>query len=61
VALADVYDALRRQRPHKAALAHAPAAECILRESDGAFDPAVLRAFAACHERFQRIFLSVVS
>jgi hypothetical protein len=25
----------------------------------GAFDPAVLRAFDACQDRFQRIFLSI--
>jgi cyclic di-GMP phosphodiesterase len=61
VALADVYDALRRKRPHKPALSHARAADMILREMTAAFDPAVLRAFAACHERFQRIFLAVVS
>jgi response regulator RpfG family c-di-GMP phosphodiesterase len=61
VALADVYDALRRKRPHKPALSHARAADTILHEMNSAFDPAVLRAFAACHERFQRIFLAVVS
>lgn len=61
VALADVYDALRRKRPHKPALSHTRAADTILREMAAAFDPAVLRAFAACHERFQRIFLAVVS
>jgi putative two-component system response regulator len=61
VALADVYDALRRKRFHKPALSHARAADVVLREMSAAFDPAVLRAFAACHERFQRIFLAVVS
>jgi response regulator RpfG family c-di-GMP phosphodiesterase/serine/threonine protein kinase len=60
-ALADVYDALRRRRPHKPAFSHARAVDCILREMDGAFDPAVLRAFDACRDRIQRIFLSVVS
>jgi putative two-component system response regulator len=61
VSLSDVYDALRRKRPHKPALSHTRAADTILREMAAAFDPAVLRAFAACHERFQRIFLAVVS
>jgi cyclic di-GMP phosphodiesterase len=60
-ALADVYDALRRKRPHKPAFSHARAVECILKEMDGAFDPAVLRAFEVCQDRFQRIFLSVTS
>jgi putative two-component system response regulator len=59
--LADVYDALRRKRSHKPAFSHARAVECILREMDGAFDPAVLRAFETCQDRFQRIFLSVTS
>ena len=61
MALADVYDALRRKRPHKPAFSHARAVQCVLRESEGAFDPAVLQAFAACQDRFQRIFLSVMS
>jgi putative two-component system response regulator len=61
VALADVYDALRRKRSHKPAFSHAKAVQCLLQESEGAFDPAVLQAFSACQDRFQRIFLSVVT
>jgi response regulator RpfG family c-di-GMP phosphodiesterase len=61
VTLADIYDALRRKRPHKPAFSHTKAVQCILQESEGVFDPAVLDAFAACQDRFQRIFLSVVS
>jgi response regulator RpfG family c-di-GMP phosphodiesterase/serine/threonine protein kinase len=59
VALADVYDALRRQRPHKPPMPHDVAARTILQESPGAFDPKVVQAFAASHDRFQRIFLAV--
>jgi response regulator RpfG family c-di-GMP phosphodiesterase len=59
VALADVYDTLRRQRPHKPAMSHAQAAQVILQESPGAFDPQVLRVFAALQDRFQRIFAAV--
>ncbi|HEX4589760.1 MAG TPA: HD domain-containing phosphohydrolase, partial [Gemmataceae bacterium] len=58
-ALADVYDALRRKRPHKPAYSHTRAVECVLKEMAGAFDPAVARAFETCQDRFQRIFLSV--
>jgi response regulator RpfG family c-di-GMP phosphodiesterase/tRNA A-37 threonylcarbamoyl transferase component Bud32 len=58
-ALADVYDALRRKRPHKPAFSHTRAVECLLREMNGAFDPVVAKAFEACQDRFQRIFLSV--
>src|SRR5207244_966045 len=46
VAIADVYDALRRQRSHKPALEHSEAAATLLERSPGQFDPAVLRAFA---------------
>jgi response regulator RpfG family c-di-GMP phosphodiesterase/serine/threonine protein kinase len=61
VALADVYDALRRKRPHKPAFSHARAMQCLLHESEGAFDPAILQAFSACQDRFQRIYLSVMA
>ncbi len=54
--LADVYDALRRKRFHKPALPHAAAVRFILQESDGQFDPAVVRAFADCQEEFGRIY-----
>jgi serine/threonine protein kinase len=59
VALADTYDALRRQRPHKRALSHAEATRVILHESGGQFDPALVRAFGACHPEFERIFQDV--
>jgi len=57
--VADVYDSLRRQRPHRPALSHAQAVRVILFESPGVFDPAVLRAFAACQDEFQRIYDTV--
>jgi response regulator RpfG family c-di-GMP phosphodiesterase len=56
VALADVYDALRRQRPHKPALPHADAARVILEQSPGQFDPALVRAFGICQGEFARIY-----
>lgn len=56
VGLADVYDALRRERPYKPALQHAQAVRSMLQENAGHFDPKVLQAFAACHEQFQRIY-----
>src|SRR5262249_13501431 len=58
-ALADVYDALRRQRPHKPSLTHRQAARWILEESGGQFSPALLRAFALCQEEFARIYTSL--
>jgi response regulator RpfG family c-di-GMP phosphodiesterase/serine/threonine protein kinase len=56
VALADVYDALRRQRPHKPALPHSDAARVILEQSPGQFDPALVRAFGMCQIEFARIY-----
>jgi putative two-component system response regulator len=55
-ALADVYDALRRQRLHKPAMAHAEAVRVLLERSEGQFDPTLLRALEACHERIARIY-----
>jgi response regulator RpfG family c-di-GMP phosphodiesterase/tRNA A-37 threonylcarbamoyl transferase component Bud32 len=56
VALADVYDALRRQRPHKPALTHADAVRVILHESPGQFDPSLLTAFSYCKDEFMDIY-----
>lgn len=55
VALADVYDALRRRRYHKVALSHSEAVSILL-NSDGQFDPAVLHAFQRCQAEFERIY-----
>jgi putative two-component system response regulator len=57
--LADVYDSLRRKRPHRSALNHAQAARVILVESGGLFDPAVQRAFSGCQRQFSQIFDSI--
>jgi response regulator RpfG family c-di-GMP phosphodiesterase/serine/threonine protein kinase len=56
VALADVYDALRRERLHKPAFNHENARRIILEESRGQFDPAVANAFAAREREFEHIF-----
>jgi response regulator RpfG family c-di-GMP phosphodiesterase len=58
--LADVYDSLRRERPHRAGLTHEQAAHVILTQSPGLFDPAVQRAFAACQAEFAQIYDSIV-
>lgn len=58
-ALADVYDALRRKRFHKPALAHEEAVKAIVEKSDGQFDPAVVQAFSQCQEKFKSIYQQV--
>jgi response regulator RpfG family c-di-GMP phosphodiesterase len=55
VAVADVYDALRRERLHKPAWSHGEAVR-FLEDSRGHFDPALLRAFSGCHDEFERIY-----
>ena len=61
VAVADVYDALRRLRVHKPPLPHAEAVRILLERSPGQFDPTLLRAFAACEAEFERIYRSIPS
>jgi response regulator RpfG family c-di-GMP phosphodiesterase/serine/threonine protein kinase len=56
VAIADVYDALRRKRFHKPALPHTETVHFILEGSGGQFDPVLLQAFASCQDDFEAIF-----
>jgi response regulator RpfG family c-di-GMP phosphodiesterase/tRNA A-37 threonylcarbamoyl transferase component Bud32 len=58
-AVADVYDALRRRRQHKPALAHAEAVAILLHQSDGQFDPSLLRTLETCHGELERIFREI--
>ena len=58
VALADVYDSLRRDRPDRAGLSHVDAARTI-NSSVGQFDPAVLAAFQAVGTRFEEICATI--
>ncbi|RUM49747.1 MAG: two-component system response regulator [Hydrogenothermus sp.] len=60
MALADVYDALRSDRPYKKGFTHEETKKIIL-EGDGRtnpshFDPKVLKVFEEYHEEFKRIF-----
>lgn len=58
-AVADVYDALRRERLHKPAMSHAEAVHVLLHRSEGQFDPSILLALEACHEQIERIYREV--
>jgi serine/threonine protein kinase len=58
VAVADVYDALRQDRPHRPGLDHAAAVASVL-ASRGHFDPAVRDAFEACEKQFEEIELTI--
>jgi len=61
VAIADVYDALRRKRAHKPAMPHTDAVKTIVQMSPGQFDPTVVQAFTKCHEQFDRIYQSIAN
>jgi putative two-component system response regulator len=56
VAIADVYDALRRMRLYKPAMTHQAAVHLMLERSEGQFDPALMEAFSRCHREFERTY-----
>jgi response regulator RpfG family c-di-GMP phosphodiesterase len=56
VAVADVYDALRRPRFYKQAFSHPETVHIIAHGSDGQFDPALVRAFLACEKGLERVY-----
>jgi response regulator RpfG family c-di-GMP phosphodiesterase/tRNA A-37 threonylcarbamoyl transferase component Bud32 len=59
VAIADVYDALRRKRLYKPPLEHPEAVRILLERSEGQFDPSLLEAFRSCHAQFERIYRDI--
>lgn len=61
-AIADVYDTLRRRRPHREPLDHAAAVVAIRagnRDGRRQFDPALLPAFVSAADRFDAVFRRV--
>lgn len=59
VAVADVYDALRRMRLYKPAMSHGSAIRTMLERSQGQFDPTLMVALARCHPEFERIYKEI--
>jgi len=59
MAVADVYDALRSQRPYKPALPHAEARDIIIKNSGTHFDPAVVSAFAGRVRDFEDVYTRI--
>jgi response regulator RpfG family c-di-GMP phosphodiesterase len=55
-AIADVYDALRRQRLHKPAMSHSNAIRVMLNHSEGQFDPTLLEALKQCQKEFAHLY-----
>ena len=61
-AIADVYDTLRRRRPHRESLDHTAAVVAIRagnRDGRAQFDPDLLPVFVDCAERFDAVFRAV--
>ncbi|MDD5209174.1 MAG: response regulator [Elusimicrobiales bacterium] len=56
MAVADVYDALRAERPYKPAFSHEKSSGIILKNSGTHFDPAVIAAFRGIESDFAGIF-----
>ncbi len=55
MAVADVYDALRSQRPYKAAFTHEKSCDIIWEGSGSHFDPALVEAFTTVKSEFANI------
>ena len=55
----DLWKGRRSYRTLDAALTHAEAVRVILEESDGQFDPAVVRGFSTCQDEFGKIYHQV--
>jgi response regulator RpfG family c-di-GMP phosphodiesterase len=60
LAVCDVYDALRAKRVYKPGMTHDEAVTIMCERSPGHFDPGLMTAFAACDDRFDRVFTEVV-
>jgi HD-GYP domain-containing protein (c-di-GMP phosphodiesterase class II) len=58
VAIADVYDSLRRDRADRPGLDHI-AAVAVVQTGTGQFDPAVLAAFEVCESAIEQIYATV--
>ena len=56
VAVADVYDALRRMRMYKPAMSHRSAIHLLIDRSPGQFDPHLVRALGRCQAEFEQIY-----
>ncbi len=56
VAVADVYDALRRDRPHRPGKSHPEAAQAIVAGAGTQFDPTVVEGFRDTADQFESIY-----
>ena len=64
VQMADIYDALRSERPYKPSFSHSKTIKILTRGDDridpaGHFDPTLVRLFSDHHKAFDKIWLSL--
>lgn len=59
VAIADVYDALRMERPYKSAMSHEEAMEIILGDSGTHFDPEVAEIFSQYEREIDNMYEAI--
>ncbi|MDY7037703.1 MAG: HD domain-containing protein [Thermodesulfobacteriota bacterium] len=55
MAVADVYDALRSERPYKKAISHKKAYEILIKDSGKHFDPDIINSFVNVAEQFEKV------
>lgn len=55
LAVADVYDALRSERPYKKPFSHEKTSQIIVSDSGSHFDPTVIEAFEQVEKEFEKI------
>ncbi|MFW6288155.1 MAG: HD-GYP domain-containing protein [Spirochaetota bacterium] len=60
MAVADVYDALRSERPYKPAIPHAEVVNRVVADRGRHFDPAAVDAFLAVEREFERVSNALV-
>lgn len=56
VAIGDVYDALRTQRPYKEVMSHAEAIDMIIADSETHFDPELIKLVKKIHPYFDTVW-----
>lgn len=60
MAVADVYDALRSERPYKAAMPHQKALDILMKDAGSHFDPSVIEAFLRIEKKCEEISIEMM-
>lgn len=60
MAVADVYDALRSERPYKTAMPHQKALDILMKDAGSHFDPSVIEAFLRIEKKCEEISIEMM-